>query len=77
MKKRIFELVSQIMGIPQENVTIESSNLNVTGWDSLKHLTLVITIEEEFNVEFSDEQIIGMTNVAFIISALEDLTDNT
>jgi len=77
MKKRIFELVSQIMGIPQENVTIESSNLNVTGWDSLKHLTLVITIEEEFNVEFSDEQIVGMTNVAFIISTLENLTDNT
>ena len=77
MKKRIFELVSQIMDIPQENVTIESSNLNVAGWDSLNHLTLVITIEEEFNVEFSDEQIIGMTNVAFIISALEDLTDNT
>ena len=77
MKKRIFELVSQIMDIPQENLTIESSNLNVTGWDSLKHLTLVITIEEEFNVEFSDEQIVGMTNVAFIISALEDLTNNT
>ena len=77
MKKRVFELVSQIMDIPEENVTSESSNLNLTGWDSLNHLSLVITIQEEFNVEFSDEQIIGMTNVAFIISALEDLTDNT
>ena len=77
MKKRVFELVSQIMDIPEENVTSESSNLNLTGWDSLNHLTLVITIQEEFNVEFSDEQIIGMTNVAFIVSALEDLTDKT
>ena len=77
MKKRVFELVSQIMDIPEENVTSESSNLNLTGWDSLNHLTLIITIQEEFNVEFSDEQIIGMTNVASIISALEDLTNNT
>ena len=77
MKKRVFELVSQIMDIPEENVTSESSNLNLTGWDSLNHLTLIITIQEEFNVEFSDEQIIGMTNVAFIVSALEDLTCKT
>ena len=77
MKKRVFELVSQIMDIPEENVTSESSNLNLTGWDSLNHLTLIITIQEEFNVEFSDEQIIGMTNVAFIVSALKDLTDKT
>ena len=77
MKKRVFELVSQIMDIPEENVTSESSNLNLTGWDSLNHLTLVITIQEEFNVEFSDEQIIGMTNVTFIVSALEDLADKT
>ena len=77
MKKRVFELVSQIMDIPEENVTSESSNLNLTGWDSLNHLTLVITIQEEFNVEFSDEQIIGMTNVTFIVSALKDLTDKT
>ena len=77
MKKRVFELVSQIMDIPEENVTSESSNLNLTGWDSLNHLSLVITIQEEFNVEFSDEQIIGMTNVAFIVSALEYLTGKT
>ena len=77
MKKRVFELVSQIMDIPEENVTSESSNLNLTGWDSLNHLTLIITIQEEFNVEFSDEQIIGMTNVAFIVSALEYLTGKT
>ena len=77
IKKRVFELVSQIMDIPEENVTSESSNLNLTGWDSLNHLTLIITIQEEFNVEFSDEQIIGMTNVAFIVSALEYLTGKT
>ena len=77
IKKRIFELVSQIMDIPEENVTSESSNLNLIGWDSLNHITMVSTIQEEFNVEFSDEQIIGMTNVAFIVSALEDLIGKT
>lgn len=37
-----------------------SSNKNVENWDSLRHMNLIVSLEEEFDVELNDEDIVGM-----------------
>jgi acyl carrier protein len=36
---------------------------DVPGWDSFNHVNLIINIEEEFGVQFSNEEVGGMQNV--------------
>jgi acyl carrier protein len=35
----------------------------VDGWDSLTHISLVYAIEEEFDIEFTQQEMSGMANV--------------
>jgi len=72
MKERVFQILSQIMGTPVQNIREDSSPDTIAEWDSLKHMRLVLALEEEFSVRFSDKTIVGMLNVSDILKALSD-----
>ena len=36
---------------------------DVPGWDSFNHVNLILNIEEEFSVRFSNDEVGGMQNV--------------
>lgn len=70
MKERVIRIVSQVMGIPADQVTEQSSSQSMEAWDSLNHMNLILALEEEFGVQFSDEQIMRMLNVRAILTEM-------
>lgn len=72
MKDKVFKIVSQIMEVPVEKLTEESSPDTVVKWDSLKHMNLILALEEEFGLQFSDENIVEMLSVQLIIKTLKE-----
>ncbi len=58
--------MSAVFDIPAEMINEESSPDTIESWDSLKHMNLVVGLEEEFDVVFSDEEIVEMLNFALI-----------
>ena len=44
---------------------------DVESWDSLKHMNLVVSLEQQFNIEFSTEEIIEMKNLNDIYNILK------
>lgn len=70
MKERVIQIVSQVMGVPADQVTERSSSQTVETWDSLNHMNLILALEEEFGVQFSDEQIMRMLNVGAILTEM-------
>ena len=72
MKKKTFSIVARVMGVPVAEIDEETSPDTLAAWDSLKHLNLVLALEEEFDVQFSDEQVVDMLNVQLIVLALEE-----
>jgi acyl carrier protein len=72
-RPRVVRAVSQIMGVPENQVTDSSSPDSVEPWDSLRHMNLVLALEEEFGVKFSDEQIMTMSSVGRIIAGIDEL----
>ena len=70
MEDKIFEIVSKVMGIPLSNVNIDSSPDTIEEWDSLKHINLMMALEEEFDMQFSPEEISDMLNMKLILLTL-------
>ncbi len=70
MRKRVFDIIAQVMNVPVGSLSEESSPESIEAWDSLKHMSLILTLEEEFGVQFSDEEIVTMLNVGLIMEAL-------
>ena len=55
-----------------EQLNEDSSPDTVENWDSLKHMNLILALEEEFNITFSDEEIVEMLSVKIIVKTLKE-----
>jgi len=76
MKDRVVKIISKVLNVPVEELNDASSPDTTRNWDSLKHMTLVLTLEEEFGVTFSDDEIVQMLNVERIVEAVEKKSPN-
>ena len=41
-------------------------------WDSVGHMGLIAALEDEFDIQFSDDQIVKMLNVGLILEAIKE-----
>ena len=70
LNERVFKVISQVMNVPIEQVNGNSSYENIEQWDSLAHMNLILALEEDLKVKFTDEEIAGMIDVNLILKAL-------
>jgi len=54
---KIKKVMSAILNINENEISNNSNSKNISSWDSLAHMNLVIALEEEFNLEFNENQI--------------------
>jgi acyl carrier protein len=55
IEKRVKEIVAEQLGVEEAQVTNEASFTEDLGADSLDTVELVMALEEEFDLEISDE----------------------
>ena len=53
--ERVKQLVADQLGVEEDQVTEEASFMDDLGADSLDTVELVMALEEEFEIEFPDE----------------------
>ena len=70
VEDKVRQIVADVMGVPVDQVTLDSSPETIAAWDSLKHMRVMLAVEDEFNVSFTDEQIIEMLSVSKILAAV-------
>ncbi len=52
-------------------ITEETKNNDLTDWDSLQHIVLMMSIEKQFNLKFSSEEATKLLDVKSIINVIE------
>jgi acyl carrier protein len=72
MESRIKKVMGDLFNIGVESINNDSSPDNIENWDSLKHMNLIIALEEEFEVEFDDEEIVDSMNYALILNIVSN-----
>ena len=71
MEENIKEIVSEVFGVDEDDVTPDTSPENLDNWDSMNHLKLVTAVEEEFDVSLTMDDIEEITSIAKLIDILE------
>ncbi len=51
------KVLARVFGISEEAITEDASPDSIDEWDSLRHMNLVIALEESFNIELTDDQV--------------------
>lgn len=67
---RVRNILADLLSVPQAEITGETSPETLSSWDSIQHLNFVLSVEQEFGVEFTPEEIESITSVQCVIEAL-------
>ena len=56
-------------------LTDATTAADVPGWDSLNHITLIGTIEDEFDIKFPMKDVVHMKNVGELVDKIIELAE--
>ncbi len=74
IEKRVKEIVAEQLGVDEAQVTNEASFMDDLGADSLDTVELVMALEEEFDIEISDE---NAEKIQTVQDAVDYITEHT
>lgn len=66
IKSRISLVMSSVFEVEHENINENSSSDNLENWDSIRHLNLILALEEEFGIVIPDEEVGNLVNFKLI-----------
>lgn len=72
VNERVRRTMSALLNVPSEALRDESSREALEEWDSLKHMHLVLALEEEFGIEFADDEVSGLATVGGLTQAITE-----
>jgi len=72
MEKRIYSVVSRVLKVPLKSIDESSSPDTIESWDSLSHLQLVLALEEEYDLQFSVDEIGALQRVGTIVAIIRE-----
>lgn len=73
MEERVKRVMAKVFGTTPDQIDENSSPDTVKQWDSLRHMNLVLALEQEFGVTVRDEDVVTLLSYPLILLALRDL----
>ena len=69
------DLIKKIMSIIFDedivNISDDAEPLKIDQWDSINHLQLIVALEEEFEIKFSDDELTELLNLPLINNIIQ------
>lgn len=70
--EKLKEILADQLDVNEDDVTLEASITEDLGADSLDVVDLIMSLEEEFNMEIPDEEIENIKTVGDIVKYVEN-----
>jgi acyl carrier protein len=74
VEERVKQIVAEQLGVDDDQVTPEASFMDDLGADSLDTVELVMALEEEFDIEISDED---AEKIQTVQNAIDYIAENS
>ena len=71
LEDRVSELIVEQLGVTKEEIVPEASFIDDLGADSLDIVELVMALEEEYDMEISDEEAEKIRTVQDVVNYIE------
>jgi acyl carrier protein len=76
MDQKIISIMSNVFGVEESAINEHSSPENIEQWDSLKHMQLILAIEEEFDIEIPDDLAVEMLDFVSVKNTVSSLLNS-
>lgn len=69
-EQRVRDVIARLLRVPPERVAADASLAADLGVDSLLHMTMIVGLEQHFDIELPDQEAARLTNVADVIEVV-------
>ncbi len=69
---RLKQVMARIFGVDVSAIGDDASPDTIENWDSLRHMNLVLALEEEFGIELTDDQTVEIMSYPLIKIVLSE-----
>ena len=70
--EKLQQIIAEVLNIDPEEITMNTTFVDDLGADSLDVVDLVMSLEEEFDMEIPDEAVANIKTVGDIVKYIED-----
>jgi len=68
--KRLAKTMAATFSVPDALISSDSNTENLERWDSIRHMRLILALEDEFRVQFGDSEIGGLISFQVLADAI-------
>ena len=72
LENKIVKLVADLVSVSVEDVKMDSSFVNDLSFDSLDGVELIMTVEDEFNIDITDREAENIMTVGSLVDHVEN-----
>ena len=76
LKQKIISIMADIFELDAANIPDDASPGVIENWDSIRHMNLIVALEEEFDVRFNDTDIVDLITIPLIESIIKEMKSN-
>ena len=70
MNEQIKAILSELFNVPAANISDTFAMADTESWDSLRHMELIVSLENEFNIQLTADEITEMLTFEKIAAIL-------
>jgi acyl carrier protein len=74
IKTRARAALAKALKVPAETITDNASQMDLSDWDSVRHMNVVLALENDFGIEFEDAELPTLTSLPLLVAAVEKHT---
>ena len=71
MEEKVLEIMSKTFNIDVLLLSKKTSKKDLSQWDSMSHLNLIVDIENEFNIRFSNEEMVTIIDFKSLLKIIK------
>jgi acyl carrier protein len=72
MRDRVRQTIATVWNLPSDEIPEDADAMSLAGWDSLRHLELMLELEMSFGVRIPAEEVPELTSIGAIEEALRE-----
>lgn len=72
-QEKLKNVLATVLNVDVSRIDANASSDTIESWDSLRHMNLVLALEDEFGVSLPDEEAANATSYPLLVLVLQDL----
>jgi acyl carrier protein len=74
IKERARAVLARTLKVSPDAISDTASQTQLSQWDSVHHMNVVLALENDFGIEFDDTELPTLTSLPLLVAAIEKHT---